>query len=319
MATPTVPRLDTSATPTFIVGAERSGSTLLRLMLDQHSTLSFSHQMEFLVDYTTPGQPDPDVLDLLGSLVGDSVFRRSKLEVGAYPFSSARELIEALLYQRGTGCAAVGGTVHRHFARLLDHWPKARFIHLVRDPRAVAPSAVRMGWDGTPYAAADRWMKSEEEWDDLAERLSDDAWTEVHFEDLATQPQPALTGLCTFMGVEFEPAMLEFHQRSTYGKVDPVVADAWRKNPPQWAREVEMRAADMMLRRGYTPEAEELPEVGTLETAALTVRERLMRTKIRQERMGVELWAKSLLARRLGQWVNKVRSEQARAEAALIK
>jgi len=176
-----------------------------------------------------------------------------------------------------------------------------------------------MGWDGTPYAAADRWMKSEEEWDDLAERLSDDAWTEVHFEDLATQPQPALTGLCTFMGVEFEPAMLEFHQRSTYGKVDPVVADAWRKNPPQWAREVEMRAADMMLRRGYTPEAEELPEVGTLETAALTVRERLMRTKIRQERMGVELWAKSLLARRLGQWVNKVRSEQARAEAALIK
>ncbi len=316
---PSVPGLDTSATPTFVVGAERSGSTLLRLMLDGHSKLSFSHQMEFLVDYTPPGEPHPEVLDLLGKLVGDAVFRRSKLEVGAHPFRSSRELIESLLFQRGTGCAAVGGTVHRHFARPLDHWPNARFIHLIRDPRAVAPSAVRMGWDGTPYAAAERWLESEQEWDALAAKLDDDAWTEVRFEDIATNPREALTGLCTFMGVEFEPAMLEFHAHSTYDKVDPKVATAWRKNPPQWARDVEMRAGDMMRTRGYEPESDDIPELGALENAALSVRERVMRTKIRQERYGVELWAKSLVARRLRKWVEKVHSEQADAESSTIK
>ncbi len=316
---PSIPGLDPTATPTFVVGAERSGSTLLRLMLDQHSKLSFSHQMEFLVDYTPPGRPHPNVLDLLARLAGDAVFRRSKLDVGAYPFGNARELIESLLYQRGQGCAAVGGTVHRHFARLLDHWPHARFIHLVRDPRAVAPSAVRMGWDGTPYAAADRWLKSEEEWDALAERLDDDAWTEVRFEDLATRSQEALTGLCSFMGVAYEPGMLAFHEHSTYSKVDPKIASAWRKNPPVWARDVEMRAADMMAKRGYAPEAEDVPEVGSLEEAALSMRERVMRTKLRQERMGFELWAKALVARRLHRWVDKVRTEQAEAESVFIK
>lgn len=318
-AKPSVPGLQTSATPTFVVGAERSGSTLLRLMLDQHSKLSFSHQMEFLVDYTPPGQPHPEVLDLIGKLAGDAVFRRSKLEVGAYPFRNARELIESLLYQRGEGCVAIGGTVHRHFARMLDHWPHARFIHLVRDPRAVAPSAVRMGWDGTPYAAAERWVESEQEWDALRDRLDDDAWTEVRFEDLATRSEEALTGLCEFMGVEYEPALLEFHQHSTYSKVDGKIADAWRKNPTQWARDVEMRAGDMMLKRGYMPEVQDVPEVGSLEIAALTMRERVMRTKLRQERMGVELWAKSLVARRLRRWVEKVHTEQADAESAFIK
>lgn len=316
---PSVSGLQTSATPTFVVGAERSGSTLLRLMLDQHSKLSFSHQMEFLIDYTPPGQPHPEVLDFVGKLVGDAVFRRSKLDIGAYAFRDTRELIESLLYQRGQDCAAVGGTVHRHFSRVLEHWPKARFIHLVRDPRAVAPSAVRMGWDGTPYAAAERWVESEQLWDALQDRLDDDAWTEVRFEDLATRSEETLTGLCEFMGVAYEPALLEFHEHSTYSKVDGKIADAWRKNPEQWARDVEMRAGEMMLKRGYPPEVQGVPEVGSLEIAALSVRERVIRTKQRQELMGVELWAKSLVARRLRRWVEKVHSEQAEAESAHIK
>ena len=44
-----------------------------------------------------------------------------------------------------------------------------------------------------------------------------------------------------------------------------------------------------------------------------------MRTKIRQERMGFELWAKALVARRLHRWIDKVRDEQAEAESVFIK
>jgi len=49
----------------------------------------------------------------------------------------------------------VGATVHRKFDKLLMIWPDAKFIHVVRDPRDVARSVVKMGRVGHVYYGAD--------------------------------------------------------------------------------------------------------------------------------------------------------------------
>ncbi len=312
----TVPAVQPPATPTFIVGAERSGSTLLRLMLDAHPALSFPHQMEFLVDYAR-AEDDSEAASYIASLSRDPVFRRSDLKIGASKFRNATELAESLLRQRGEGCTVVGGTVHRHFQRLLDRWPNARFIHLIRDPRAVIPSFVRMGWDGNPYTATPRWLEAEREWDALKASIDRDRWTEVRFEDLVRAPEATTARLCDFMQVQYESSVLRYHEDSTYEPIDPAIADAWKSNPPAWIRQIEARAREMMVVRGYRPATD-----GTLslaERAACIAGDRLTRMRFRQRRYGTALWAKSVVAGRVGRWVEQVRGDTRDIDETYIK
>src|SRR4030095_2960604 len=64
-----------------------------------------------------------------------------------------------------------GATCHKHFDRLLRIWPRARFVHLMRDGRDVARSCIGMGWSGNVWCGAQRWIDAEELWAGLAERI----------------------------------------------------------------------------------------------------------------------------------------------------
>src|SRR5690606_9797487 len=128
--------------PVFVVGAERSGSTLLRLMLDQHPRLSFPHQLEFAVDWISDDGRFPDLATYRENLQRDGVFLRSGFQLRTSLYDDYVSLTRDFLEQRRNGADFVGGTVHRHFHRLAHVWPSARYIHLIRDPRAVARSSV---------------------------------------------------------------------------------------------------------------------------------------------------------------------------------
>ena len=47
--------------PVFLVGSERSGTTLLRLMLDHHPRLAFEHEIDYVVDRVGEDGTFPDV------------------------------------------------------------------------------------------------------------------------------------------------------------------------------------------------------------------------------------------------------------------
>lgn len=242
-----------TASPILMVGAERSGSTLLRLMLDHHPEISFERELDPAVEMISDEGEFPVVADYaawLGTVRGfDCPIDPSLDFVG---------LLDSFL-QQGRPFAAVkphtGVSLHHHFDRALRVWPKARFLHLIRDPRDVAPSVVAKGWAGNVYAGAGFWVEAERCWDRLKARLTQDQFIEVRYEDLIREPEKELTRVCEWIGVSFDPRMLEYTVNAPqYPKPDARHAERWKRelsfHKVHW---VEVQAAELMTPRGYKP------------------------------------------------------------------
>ena len=90
----------------------------------------------------------------------------------------------------------------------------AKFIHLVRDGRAVVSSRLRKGRQATTLAAAKRWRKEVKRNQDLLKHQAASDQFHVNYEDLVADPTGHLQQICRFLGLDFEPAMLEcWHNR----------------------------------------------------------------------------------------------------------
>ncbi|MCA9196481.1 MAG: sulfotransferase [Planctomycetales bacterium] len=286
--------------PCFLVGAERSGTTLFRLMLDHHPDLAFHSEFEFAVDLLEDGRfPDMDAYHAF--LETDRVFQLTGHDVDqslAYP-----ELVHSFLEQKRLkdGKTMVGATVHRHFDRLLSIWPHARFIHILRDPRDVARSNLKMGWSGNVYFGVDRWIEAEETWERLKSTLDSDRYMEVRYLDLVTNTEGVLREACQFLGVEFSEQMFEYADSSTYDLPDARALRQWEKklsaNEVRW---IEAKAQDMMQRRGFSVTTESPQKVGVLESLYLRIHDFVILKRARVQRFGFLNLAGHFVTRRLG-------------------
>lgn len=287
--------------PVFLVGAERSGTTLLRLMLQHHPSLSFHPEFEFAVDWIPDGPEWPDLQTYYDHLDKDRIFRSYNLHIDrtlSYP-----DLIRSFLQQLNErdGKPLVGATVHRHFDKLLRIWPDARFIYLIRDGRDVARSAITMGWSGNMWTACDRWIEAEQLWQRLSPTLPPDRRTEISYESLIRSVEPELGRLCEFMGLSYDPAMLDYARHSTYDLPDPKLIGQWqRKLTKEEIRLAEARIGPMLVERGYALSG--LPELQVSDAAALRLRrrDRWQRLQFRRRRYGNWLLATEFVSRRLG-------------------
>lgn len=134
--------------PIFLVGAERSGTTVLRLMLDHHPQLAWHSEFEYAVDRISETGEWPHIDEYHQWLAKQRIFLDLDFKLDhtlTYP-----QLINSFLVQKRDRDhkPIVGATVHRHFDKVLSIWPDARFIHIVRDGRDVARSCIGMGWAG---------------------------------------------------------------------------------------------------------------------------------------------------------------------------
>src|SRR5262245_28549711 len=135
--------------PVFLVGAERSGTTLLRLMLDHHPQIAFHFEFEFAVDRISLDGVLPALVDYHRWLISNRVFQHAGWSID--PELDYPHLVDSFLRQKqqlAGGKRLVGATVHRNFQHLRSIWPDARFVHIVRDGRDVSRSVVMMGWAG---------------------------------------------------------------------------------------------------------------------------------------------------------------------------
>jgi hypothetical protein len=244
-----------SPAPFFLVGSERSGTTLLRLMLDHHPQLRCGHETDFIVDdldryQATPPERLRRVWDSKRAFV--SYRRRGLPEPPAV--KSYQELVNWLLTALREQCGKdiAGVTVHWGAKRLTTLVPHARYIHLLRDGRAVAQSVVQMGWAGNTYHGALYWRRGVEGVLGLQKCISSDRWLEVRYEDLLTGVEPTLERICGFLGVSYSSSMLEYSKDSSYERVDPANTYRWRtKMKPVDILYAEMAAADLLTQNGY--------------------------------------------------------------------
>src|SRR5436305_748532 len=147
--------------PFFLIGSVRSGTTMLRLMLDHHPEIGCHFEFEYAIEQMTNAGDVPNVDEYREYLRHNRIFKLTKFHIDeSLPY---RDLVESFLLQKQKRDpkAVVGATIHYNFDRIRFLWPKARYIYLVRDGRDVAYSCMRQGWAGNLYNAVEFWMKAE--------------------------------------------------------------------------------------------------------------------------------------------------------------
>jgi len=283
--------------PVFLVGAMRSGSTLLRLMLDHHPEIAFDKEFDFAVALVS----DTGQLPSIQSYLEWIKYVRS-VDYTINTSLDYRELVNDFLRQKQAmsgGKKYVGATVHHHFDRLRFLWPHARYIHLVRDPRDVARSVLQKGWAGNVYQASRFWIQSEDCWDSLLAHVSHERVIELHYEDLVTKTESQLSRICEFIGVEFAPSMLDYQvDARQYPPPDRTLAAQWKtKLSRRDVVLVEHRIANRMESRGYALSGYPPTTIGPLKHRLLLSAARARQLRTRADRYGLRLVAIDLLGR----------------------
>jgi hypothetical protein len=301
--------------PIFLVGSERSGTTLLRIMLDSHPQLAFFFEFEYAVELMPDSPGWPDMREYLSHLETDRIFQlaRERLELTIDPGLDYPHLVDSFLRQKRDhdGKSLVGATIHYNFDRVLRIWPDARFIHLIRDGRDVGRSFIDLGWAGNMYAAVQKWIEAEMLWAKLSGGLPADRWFEVRYETLVTEPEALLTQICAFVGLPYDPAMFDYTKNgSTYDQPSPRMIDQWkRKLTPEQVRLAEARIGGMLVERGYELSGYPPLEVPPAMRRRLQIQNRWSTAMQRRRRFGTALFLADAFTRRLGPriWQDRVR------------
>lgn len=285
----------TPSSPVLVYGALRSGTTLLRLMLKSHAAIQSPGEADFLFDYisrTADGWTyDRD------ALTRDRIFRAKEIDLpsGVDGADLSRAMIAAMS-AKGDGLMSL--SIHRGAPKMAALFPEAKIIHLLRDPRDVARSSIGMGWAGNSYYGVEHWIGTEKDW--AAAAISDDRVLTVRYETLMANLEAELARICGFLGLEFDPEMLKYYERSTYGPPDPGIAQKWKtKASPREIALIEGRLGGLLADRGYAPAG--LPATpGPFELARLTTQSRMKRWQHNIDRYGLGLFAGHHAARVLG-------------------
>jgi Sulfotransferase family len=234
----------------FLIGAERSGTTLLRLMLDHHPHISSGGEFNYVTAHLREDGSEPTSKQFEEALQVDRQFFYSDL---AYdPELDYTQQVRSFLTQLCGDRKAIGATVHFNYRSLVRWWPEARFIHLVRDPRDVSSSVIKMGWSGNLWTASRRWLAAEQEVEEFRKQVPDALVHKLRFEDLVSHPVEKLSALCSFLDLEYDPEMLGYPANSTYPAPDAGAAERWRnKLSTEEVQLVEQSVGDWLQKRGY--------------------------------------------------------------------
>ena len=181
----------------FVICTLRSGSTLLRVLLDSHSQIRSPHELH---------------LRYVSVNFDQKWSERSMAELGLDQRAAEYLLWDRILHRElaASGKSIIADkTPNTVFIvdRLREAWPDARFIFLLRHPGAIARS--RAAYKGTDEGADELIVRYVEALD--AARETYDGHT-VRYEDLTADPERELRAICDFLGVPYEPTMLDYGQ-----------------------------------------------------------------------------------------------------------
>jgi hypothetical protein len=110
---------------------------------------------------------------------------------------------------------------------LLSHFPEARFVILVRDPRDMAATWKALSYGGVMRGAA-QWREDQEGAIQLHSKLRDIGRSLlISFESLVEDAENALRNVCAFLECDYHPAMLDFHE-SDLVRENADLLESWR-------------------------------------------------------------------------------------------
>lgn len=214
------------------VGCGRSGTTLFRNIFDANSRLAMTHEAHFVGPmaklrsrYESQGRFD--TATFVADLYQDSNFVRQGLDRSAVSvaldesqptnYAGAVRTVYTV-YADGEGKELYGdktpGSVI-HIGLLGSLFPEAKFVHIIRDGRAVALSYLeRPEWGPNNMAeAANHWKSRVNRGREAGRALGPERYLEARYEDMVDDPEGGTRRICEFLGLAFEEGMLRYHER----------------------------------------------------------------------------------------------------------
>lgn len=214
----------------FIVGSPRSGTTLLRFMLDAHPELAIPPETGFLRPAAELDGEEETMRERFFATVVSfpaSAPAWADFGISAEDFRNRLDALEPFnvadgvrtfyrMYAERFGKPRWGDKTPLHcreMTRLEELLPEARFIHLVRDGRDASLS-LRRTWfsPGSDIETLARYWRDNVE----AARTGGAAvrhFLEVRYEDLVTGPEPSLRRICDFLDLSYGEGMLRYSER----------------------------------------------------------------------------------------------------------
>jgi hypothetical protein len=220
----------------FIIGFPRSGTKLLRAILCNHRSIFITHELLFLPYLIEKWAAYGDVSQFSKfQWMYDDVMRtyyfvekrnRGARIIGAeewYERCRAFDILGVLLpiIQYETSAPELPGiwlgdkspNYTTHVSLIKKAIPEAKFIHIIRDVRDTALSA-RKVWNKNIYRFVQRWADDIRELQKILRQMPDADRIEVRYEDLVRHSEMTLTRILSFLGLDYDPAMLKLQKPS---------------------------------------------------------------------------------------------------------
>ena len=219
----------------LMIGTQRSGSNLMRLMLNQIPTIEAPHPPHILQrlmplmssykdlsDASTFAQLVDDVCQLIELnpvpwegvvLDRQDITNRCTQNSLVAVFSA---VYDVLAETRGaeTWCCKSLSNVH-YVPEIDEYLPKAKYLYLYRDGRDVAVSFKKavVGQKHFYHIAQD-WAKAQRAALKMRQKFDESQFFSISYESLTGSPEESLKALCKFLEVEYSPSMMSFHESS---------------------------------------------------------------------------------------------------------
>ncbi len=212
-----------------IVGAPRSGTTLLRFMLDAHPSMAIPPETGFLMQAKFIPEGVEGARGALFDLITNFPAAGPTWDDFGLTHEQLRDALETVepfdvadglrafyrLYAAQHGKLRYGDKTPLYCAHLdaiRETLPEARFLHIIRDGRDAALS-LRPLW----FAPGQDIATLAGEWKRLvmaARAAAGKDYLEVRYERLLTETEPVLREVCEFIDLKFDPAMLRYFERT---------------------------------------------------------------------------------------------------------
>ncbi|NGO41260.1 sulfotransferase [Streptomyces sp. YC419] len=207
---PRAPRLVDS--PVFVLSSVRSGSTLLRVLLNSHSKIRAPHEMhlrtlhvhlarDFTADAMKALELDKDELE---HVLWDRVLHLELTRSG-----------KAIIVDKTPPNTLI-------WPRLQRCWPDARYIVLLRHPGAVVTSLTNRRADPDHEQIRREVLDYSERLEEARQQLT--GAHVITYEELTADPETVTRGLCDYLKVPWEPGMLEYGKKD-HGTFRPQLGD----------------------------------------------------------------------------------------------
>ena len=262
----------------IVLGMPRSGTTLLKEMLDHHPALAMAPESYFIPSLWRRFRVRRNARHLLGDLAALPQLRLWGVDLHDLSRRVRSDASFADVMAMVYGALAAGRerprygdktTTYREDLGILERaFPGAQYLHVIRDGRDAALSyqamGIRFGNLGLPKGLGDfawRWRIGIARARRFGEACGPARYREVRYERLVAEPESVLTEICSFLGMEYHPEMLAYHRDLPSGALPhhPRLAEPpslgtrnWRQQMPRAAlARFEALSGDTLSELGY--------------------------------------------------------------------